>query len=38
VQDVSKRVDAPTDRGGLNGTVVLEEPSQGPADGTAKVN
>ena len=38
VYNVSKRVDAPTDRGGLNGTVVLEEPSQGASDGTAKVN
>jgi hypothetical protein len=38
VYNVSKRVDAPTDRGGLNGTTVLEEPAQGSPDGTAKVN
>jgi long-subunit fatty acid transport protein len=35
---VSKRVDAPLDRGGVNGTMVIEEPSQGPSDGVAKVN
>jgi hypothetical protein len=38
VYNVSKRVDAPIDRGGVSGTTVLEEPSQGASDGTAKVN